>query len=85
MGRNRFLNVETVSSLEPTLFQLRLMDGSFCSLLLVEIMQEPILKCPLSLIILQEVCGNSLQCGRIHQRPSRALRVTNFIQQFKLL
>lgn len=43
--------------LEPVLFQPWLMDNTFHSHLPVEIMQEPLPKCPLSWIFLQELCA----------------------------
>lgn len=56
VARNRILSIKIVSSLEPALFQLWLMDGTFHNHISVEIMDGPLSRCPMSLIFFQELC-----------------------------
>lgn len=58
IDRNRMLSLEILPYLEPALYQPQLIDDTFHAHLLVEIMQEPLAKCPLSLIILQDLCSH---------------------------
>lgn len=56
LDRNGILSTKIVPSLEPPLFQSWVMDGASYTCLQMDVMQEALPKCPMSLITVRKLC-----------------------------